>query len=94
MSMVQLYISNEIGREVVNALGEVGLIQFRDVSSTRPLLRWPGLRFFTNRCVQLNGDISAFQRAFTQEIRRLDNVERQLRTPFLSGHETGAENSY
>lgn len=32
MSMVQLYISNEVGREVVNALGELGLCQFRDVS--------------------------------------------------------------
>ncbi|EXK78174.1 V-type proton ATPase subunit A [Fusarium oxysporum f. sp. raphani 54005] len=67
MSMVQLYVSNDIDREVVTALGELGLCQFCD----------------------LNENVSSFRRTFTREIRRLHNVERQLRYFYVQMRKAG-----
>lgn len=57
MSLVQFYVPTEIAHDSVLHLGDLGLVQFRD----------------------LNPDLNPFQRSFTNEIRRIDEMERRLR---------------
>ncbi|KAL7747917.1 H(+)-transporting V0 sector ATPase subunit a [Sorochytrium milnesiophthora] len=57
MSLIQLYMPAELAQPTVAELGDIGVVEFRD----------------------LNGDLSAFQRAYVNEIRRLDEMDRRLR---------------
>lgn len=56
MALIQLYIPTESVFAVTAELGEVGVIQFRD----------------------LNPTVSPFERLFTAEIRKLDELERKI----------------
>lgn len=55
MSLVQLYVPNEVARDVMHRIGATKLVEFRD----------------------LNSKVSEFQRSFVQDLRKLDNIERQ-----------------
>lgn len=57
MSLVQFYVPMEVARDTAYTLGQLGLVQFRDLNSKK----------------------QAFQRAYVDDIRRLENVERVYR---------------
>uniref|UniRef100_A0A915PJW4 V-type proton ATPase subunit a n=1 Tax=Setaria digitata TaxID=48799 RepID=A0A915PJW4_9BILA len=67
MCLAQLFLQTEAAYTCVAELGELGLVQFRDVS------------LFSRPIPLLNPDVSAFQRKFVNEVRRCDEMERKLR---------------
>lgn len=80
MTLCQLFLQSEAAYACVSELGELGLVQFRDVSDTVGDLEFFLTEFYAFFfCVQLNPDVNAFQRKFVNEVRRCDEMERKLR---------------
>lgn len=78
MTLCELYLQSEAAYACVSELGELGLVQFRDVSSIVFIFPSESITF-TYFNLQLNPDVNAFQRKFVNEVRRCDEMERKLR---------------
>ena len=95
MTLAQLFLQSEAAYACVRELGELGKVQFRDVS--QPLTAcvcvcgFSGLALLSlsplplslslslSLSEQLNPEVSAFQRKFINEVRRCEEMERRLR---------------
>lgn len=76
MSLVQLFVPTEVAHDAVAELGELGNVQFKDVS------KYCGCYFRPIQLTsvfQLNPDVTPFQRSFVGEIRRVDEMARRVR---------------
>ncbi len=76
---MQLFMQLEAAHDTVDELGELGIIQFKDVR----FLDSNSLRIhctnFYLRYEQLNPDVNLFQRNFVTEVKRADEMERKIR---------------
>ncbi|WVZ01560.1 hypothetical protein V8G54_027629 [Vigna mungo] len=88
MTFVQLIIPAESAHRAISYLGELGLLQFRDVSSLpdptklfRDSLPFPLFfaLFFFALLLELNADKSPFQRTFVNQVKRCAEMSRKLR---------------
>eukprot|EP00039_Didymoeca_costata_P018105 m.332133 g.332133 ORF g.332133 m.332133 type:complete len:848 (+) comp16883_c0_seq1:89-2632(+) len=79
MSLAQLFIQSEAAYECVNALGELGLVQFFDLNEEAE-----NMAADTDRQKERNEDgtkkeVLTFKRRYTNEVRRCDEMMRKLR---------------
>lgn len=75
MSLVQLFIPNEVAHDAVHELGELGDVQFKDVS----IRLQPATNAPLTSAAQLNPDVNPFQRSYVGEVRRIDEMARRVR---------------
>jgi V-type H+-transporting ATPase subunit a len=98
MSLGQIFLQSDTAFETVAALGELVRVCLRNPSRARPhTCAFAGHRAVP-RCakpivaqssaclivclLQLNANVNSFQRKFVNEIRRCENMQRQLRCAF------------
>ncbi len=81
MKLVQLFMQLEAAHDTVDELGEIGLIQFRDVCIFGPDSQRGGflITFSLLLRTQLNPDVNLFQRNFVNEVKRADEMERKIK---------------
>ena len=77
MSLVQLFVPAEVAHDTVAELGELGNVEFKDVSFFLSLILFFSLSIFP--IPQLNPDVNPFQRSFVGEIRRIEEMARRVR---------------
>ncbi|EGT56749.1 hypothetical protein CAEBREN_31182 [Caenorhabditis brenneri] len=75
MCLAQLYLQSDASYQCVAELGELGLVQFRDLQCDEHQCN----RLLSFISLQLNPDVSSFQRKYVNEVRRCDEMERKLR---------------
>lgn len=80
MHLYQLLLHHAAAYDCLSKLGDIGCVQFTDVSGISNGRKCKQL-YHEIACasMQLNANIRSFQRPFVGEVRRCDEMERKLR---------------
>jgi V-type H+-transporting ATPase subunit a len=88
MEYISLIMQEHLSHDSVERLGELGTVQFTDVSPSEMLRETISSRFMiADHCLlQLNGDLTAFKRYYTPVVRRCDEMEKKLKFFEVGAH--------
>ena len=93
MTLVQMIVQNDAAHAIIETLGKVGLVQFRDVRAARPCRPHRSLPpavpergggvIARVRASQLNAGTSLYKRSFVDEVRKCEDLSRIMRDIFV-----------